>query len=127
MARPAEFLKQYNWLSAVFSYSVKTSMRTSTTPVSFPSNFRQYRLLQLFDAVQDTAFSSKSMARLFCHDHPETLVGETDIVDARPGRVLLAQSPFYPRGGGQLIQRRLLRRPASHTANFYINPVDTSR
>src|SRR5260370_1154227 len=84
-------------------------MRTSTTPVSFPSNFRQYRLLQLFDAVQDTAFSSKSMARLFCHDHPETLVVETDIVDARPGRVLLAQSPFYPGGGGQLADRGILR------------------
>src|SRR5258708_10812927 len=75
----------------------------------FPVNFRQYRLLQLFDAVQDTAFSSKSMARLFCHDHPEPLVVETDIVDARPGRVLLAQSPFYPGGGGQLADRGILR------------------
>jgi misacylated tRNA(Ala) deacylase len=39
---------------------------------------------------------------LFCHDHPETLSLETEIVEARPGRVVLAQSPFYPGGGGQL-------------------------
>src|ERR1700730_18868183 len=49
------------------------------------------------------------MARLFCHDHPETFVVETEIVDARPGRVLLAQSPFYPGGGGQLADRGVLR------------------
>lgn len=46
---------------------------------------------------------------LFCHDHPETLLLETEVTDARPGRVALLQSPFYPGGGGQLADRGLLR------------------
>lgn len=46
---------------------------------------------------------------LFCHDHPETLLVETDTVDAHPGKVALAQSPFYPGGGGQLADRGVLR------------------
>jgi len=46
---------------------------------------------------------------LFCHDHPETLVVETQVIDARPGKVALAQSPFYPGGGGQLADRGVLR------------------
>ncbi|MBS0219767.1 MAG: alanyl-tRNA editing protein [Proteobacteria bacterium] len=46
---------------------------------------------------------------LFCHDHPETLLLETEVADARPGRVALLQSPFYPGGGGQLADRGLLR------------------
>jgi len=47
--------------------------------------------------------------RPFYHEHPDTLALETPIVDARPGRVLLAQSPFYPGGGGQLADRGVLR------------------
>ena len=39
---------------------------------------------------------------LFCHDHPETLTLATEVVDAQPGKVMLAQTPFYPGGGGQL-------------------------
>jgi misacylated tRNA(Ala) deacylase len=46
---------------------------------------------------------------LYCHDHPETRVVETEVVDARPGRVMLAQSPFYPGGGGQLADRGIVR------------------
>jgi misacylated tRNA(Ala) deacylase len=46
---------------------------------------------------------------LFCHDHPETLALETEVVDVRPGKVALAQSPFYPGGGGQLGDRGVLR------------------
>lgn len=45
----------------------------------------------------------------FCHDHPDTFVLDTDIVAAQPGRVVLAQSPFYPGGGGQLPDRGALR------------------
>ena len=41
------------------------------------------------------------MARLYCHEHPDTLVLATEVIDARPGKVALAQSPFYPGGGGQ--------------------------
>jgi misacylated tRNA(Ala) deacylase len=47
--------------------------------------------------------------RYFCHEHPETLSLETAVVDARPGAVVLAQTPFYPGGGGQLADRGLLR------------------
>lgn len=49
------------------------------------------------------------MPHLFCHEHPEVLTLETEVVDARPGRVALAQSPFYPGGGGQLPDRGTLR------------------
>lgn len=46
---------------------------------------------------------------LFCHDHPETLSVETQIVDFQPGKVALAQSPFYPGGGGQLADQGVVR------------------
>ena len=46
---------------------------------------------------------------LFCHENPEILSLESQIVDAAPGRAVLAQSPFYPGGGGQLADRGVLR------------------
>ena len=46
---------------------------------------------------------------LFCHEQPDTLVVQTDVTDVRPGRVVLAQSPFYPGGGGQLADRGIVR------------------
>lgn len=46
---------------------------------------------------------------LFCHEHPDTLVVETTVTDARPSKVALAQSPFYPGGGGQLADRGTIR------------------
>lgn len=46
---------------------------------------------------------------LYCHDHPETLTLETEIADARPGKVALRESPFYPGGGGQLADRGVIR------------------
>jgi misacylated tRNA(Ala) deacylase len=49
------------------------------------------------------------MPHLYCHDHPETLTLQTSVLDARPGRVLLALSPFYPGGGGQPADRGVLR------------------
>ena len=36
------------------------------------------------------------MSRYYCHEYPEVLVLETRVVDARPGAVLLDQSPFHP-------------------------------
>jgi misacylated tRNA(Ala) deacylase len=45
------------------------------------------------------------VSRYFCHDHPEVLSLETRVVDARPGAVVLEQSPFHPGGGGQLVDR----------------------
>ncbi|SJZ48185.1 misacylated tRNA(Ala) deacylase [Enhydrobacter aerosaccus] len=46
---------------------------------------------------------------LYCHEHPEQLTLETEIVDAQPGKVVLAQSPFYPGGGGQLADQGVIR------------------
>jgi misacylated tRNA(Ala) deacylase len=48
------------------------------------------------------------MARYFCHDHPETLTLETTVLEALPGKVVLAESPFYPGGGGQPADKGLL-------------------
>ena len=45
------------------------------------------------------------MSRYFCHDHPDVLGLETRVLDARPGAVVLEQSPFHPGGGGQLADR----------------------
>jgi misacylated tRNA(Ala) deacylase len=49
------------------------------------------------------------MSRYFCHEHPEVLTLETRVVDARPGAVVLEQTPFHPGGGGQLADRGVLR------------------
>ena len=46
---------------------------------------------------------------LFCHEHPDTLTVQSAVTDARPGRVALVQSPFYPGGGGQLGDRGTVR------------------
>jgi misacylated tRNA(Ala) deacylase len=45
------------------------------------------------------------MTGLYCHEYPEVLDHESRVVDARPGAVVLEQTPFYPGGGGQLADR----------------------
>ena len=45
------------------------------------------------------------MSHYFCHDQPDVLTLETCVLDARPGAVVLEQSPFHPGGGGQLPDR----------------------
>lgn len=45
---------------------------------------------------------------LYCHEQPEILVLETEIIDALPGKVAVSRSPFYPGGGGQLADRGLI-------------------
>jgi misacylated tRNA(Ala) deacylase len=52
---------------------------------------------------------ASSASRAFYHLHPETLTVETRVVQASPGRVLLAESPFFPGGGGQLPDRGTIR------------------
>jgi misacylated tRNA(Ala) deacylase len=47
--------------------------------------------------------------QLYCHDHPDTLTLETSVADARPGRIVLTDTPFYPGGGGQLADRGIVR------------------
>jgi misacylated tRNA(Ala) deacylase len=49
------------------------------------------------------------MSRVFCHEHPDVLTLTTRVVDARPGAVVLEQSPFHPGGGGQLTDHGVLR------------------
>jgi len=49
------------------------------------------------------------MSRYYCHEHPDVLCLESRVVDARPGAVLVEQSPFHPGGGGQLADRGVLR------------------
>jgi misacylated tRNA(Ala) deacylase len=49
------------------------------------------------------------MSRSFYHEQPEVLTLETEVVKAVPGRVMLAQSPFFPGGGGQMADRGLVR------------------
>jgi misacylated tRNA(Ala) deacylase len=48
------------------------------------------------------------MSRLFCQDNPGVVELETEVRAARPGAVLLSESPFYPGGGGQLPDRGIL-------------------
>jgi misacylated tRNA(Ala) deacylase len=48
------------------------------------------------------------MSRYFCLEHPEILTLATSVVESRPGRVRLGESPFYPGGGGQLPDRGTL-------------------
>lgn len=45
------------------------------------------------------------MSRYYCTDHPDVLELETRVLDVRPGAVLLAASPVFPGGGGQLMDR----------------------
>jgi misacylated tRNA(Ala) deacylase len=49
------------------------------------------------------------MPHVFYHEHPDVLTVETEVLDAYPGRVVLASSPFYPGGGGQLADRGVIR------------------
>jgi len=56
------------------------------------------------------------MSRYFCHDRSDVLTVETRVLDARPGAVVLEQSPFHPGGGGQLPDRGLLAWRSGETA-----------
>jgi len=49
------------------------------------------------------------MSRPFYHEHPDVLTVETSVLNAAPGRVVLATSPFFPGGGGQLPDKGVIR------------------
>jgi misacylated tRNA(Ala) deacylase len=49
------------------------------------------------------------MPRLFYHVHPETLTLQTTVVNVDLNRVMLAESPFFPGGGGQLPDKGVIR------------------
>ncbi|WP_249147732.1 alanyl-tRNA editing protein [Bradyrhizobium jicamae] len=49
------------------------------------------------------------MSRAFYLDHPDILQLEAEVLDVRPGAVLVARSPFFPGGGGQLADRGVLK------------------
>jgi misacylated tRNA(Ala) deacylase len=42
------------------------------------------------------------MSMYLCHSEPDLYDFEADVVDARPGAVLLSRSAFHPGGGGQV-------------------------
>jgi misacylated tRNA(Ala) deacylase len=48
------------------------------------------------------------MAIYLCHEQPELLDFETEIVESRPGAVLLGRSALHPGGGGQVSDRGTL-------------------
>ncbi|MGH7396832.1 MAG: alanyl-tRNA editing protein [Candidatus Rokuibacteriota bacterium] len=64
------------------------------------------------------------MSRYFCHEHPDVLVLESRVMDARPGAVLLEQSPFHPGGGGQLADRGVVRWSGGEVGVIGIEQVD---
>ena len=41
------------------------------------------------------------MAAYLCHEAPDLLTFEAEVLDSRPGAVVLSRSAFYPGGGGQ--------------------------
>jgi misacylated tRNA(Ala) deacylase len=64
------------------------------------------------------------MSRHFYHLNPDILTLETRIVDAEPGRVLLAGSPFFAGGGGQLADRGIIRWNGGEVAIAGFEPRD---
>jgi len=71
--------------------------------------FPPIRDISICDSWGQTTLGIIRMSRSFYHLNPEVLTLETTVVDAKPGRVLLAESPFFPGGGGQLPDQGALR------------------
>src|SRR5262245_15883752 len=45
---------------------------------------------------------SRAMAVYLCHEFPDLYAHDANVVNARPGRVVLDRSAFHPGGGGQV-------------------------
>lgn len=56
------------------------------------------------------------MSRYLCHDEPELLEFEAEVLESRVGAVRLSRSAFYPGGGGQLADRGRLEWQGGATA-----------
>ncbi len=75
---------------------------TSNAPKSaVPGNFRQYH--------GSTGRPIRPRAPSFVMSNPKPWPCRPSVADARPGKVALVQSPFYPGGGGQLADRGVIR------------------
>jgi misacylated tRNA(Ala) deacylase len=61
------------------------------------------------EARFELKLKSLRMSRPFYHEHPDLLSIETTVLSAAPGRVVLANSPFFPGGGGQLPDKGSVR------------------
>lgn len=72
------------------------------------------------------------MSVYLCHEQPDLLEFETEILDSRPGAVLLARSALHPGGGGQVSDRAVLAHgngtativDVSHEAGRYWHVLD---
>jgi len=64
------------------------------------------------------------MHRAFYHEHPDVLTLETDVVESLPGRVVLARSPFFPGGGGQLADLGEVRWPSGEAKVAGFETID---
>ena len=60
--------------------------------------------------------------QLLCRDEPDLLEWEDEILDARPGAVLLARTPVFPGGGGQLPDVATLRWDGGEAAILGLDP-----
>lgn len=56
------------------------------------------------------------MAPYLCHDAPDLLTFEAEVLDSRPGAVVLDRSAFYPGGGGQPPDRGVIAWPGGEVA-----------
>jgi misacylated tRNA(Ala) deacylase len=64
------------------------------------------------------------MRRAFYHEHPDVSMLETEVLESRPGRLVLACSPFFPGGGGQLADRGMVRWSGGEAAVVGFESVD---
>jgi len=64
------------------------------------------------------------MAVYLCHEHPDLLEHDAEVVSARPGAVVLSRSALHPGGGGQVCDTALLETSAGEVAITGIEGAD---
>jgi misacylated tRNA(Ala) deacylase len=60
------------------------------------------RLAILSGVILVSICKANEMPHYLCHEQPDLLEFDTNVIDARPGAVLLARSALHPGGGGQV-------------------------